>query len=210
MNKLKSVPKDRRDYNVFFNTHTVSGIVISLGLFVCFFAGAFALFVDEINHWEANQKRAIFRKEIDYEKVLALVEAEGYVMEGRNFSIRRRSEPRNVIQVRSQALEIETPAKNEATPAKQEEAKTTGAIFLEIDPKTYQLLVKERGKQETQLGSYLYRLHYFEQIPRVGIYLSGLVAVFFLFAIITGLIIHWQKIWSNFFTFRLRASVKNL
>ncbi|MEM9144519.1 MAG: PepSY-associated TM helix domain-containing protein, partial [Bacteroidota bacterium] len=53
-------------------------------------------------------------------------------------------------------------------------------------------------------------LHYFEQIPTLGIYLAGLVSIFFLFAILTGIIVHWKKIISNFFTFRLKASIKNL
>ncbi|MEM6349078.1 MAG: PepSY-associated TM helix domain-containing protein, partial [Bacteroidota bacterium] len=60
------------------------------------------------------------------------------------------------------------------------------------------------------LGDFLYHLHYFEPIPVVGIYLSGLVGVFFLLAIVTGIIVHWKKIRSNFFTFRLKATIKNL
>ncbi|WCC44944.1 hypothetical protein PJW08_01285 [Tenacibaculum finnmarkense] len=38
----------KRNYNVFFNTHTVSGIVISVALYVIFFAGAFSFFKEEI------------------------------------------------------------------------------------------------------------------------------------------------------------------
>ena len=44
-----------RNYNVFFNTHTVSGIVISIALYVIFFAGAFALFKGEIQIWEEGK-----------------------------------------------------------------------------------------------------------------------------------------------------------
>ncbi|MEM6805882.1 MAG: PepSY-associated TM helix domain-containing protein, partial [Bacteroidota bacterium] len=33
---------------------------------------------------------------------------------------------------------------------------------------------------------------------------------FFAFAILTGVIVHWKKITSNFFTFRLKGSIKNL
>ena len=40
--------------------------------------------------------------------------------------------------------------------------------------------------------------------------MAGLVSIFFLFAIVTGVIVHWRKIVSNFFTFRLKASIKNL
>ena len=41
----------RRLHNVFFNTHTISGIVISVALYVIFLAGAFALFQNNINNW---------------------------------------------------------------------------------------------------------------------------------------------------------------
>ncbi|MEM9834442.1 MAG: PepSY-associated TM helix domain-containing protein, partial [Bacteroidota bacterium] len=79
--------KNKRDYNVFFNTHTVSGIVISVGLFVIFLAGAFALFLDEINHWQEAKQRAEYRTDVDYDRVLSIVEEEGYNLEGRNMFI---------------------------------------------------------------------------------------------------------------------------
>ncbi|RYG94835.1 PepSY domain-containing protein, partial [archaeon] len=36
---------------MYFHTHTVSGIVISVVLFVIFFAGSFSFFRDEIINW---------------------------------------------------------------------------------------------------------------------------------------------------------------
>ena len=51
-----------RNYNVFFNTHTVSGIVISIALYVIFFAGAFALFKGEIQIWEEGKNPELYRK----------------------------------------------------------------------------------------------------------------------------------------------------
>lgn len=41
-----------RTYNILFHTHTVSGIVISVALYVIFFAGSFSFFRDEIVNWE--------------------------------------------------------------------------------------------------------------------------------------------------------------
>ncbi|MEX0314254.1 MAG: PepSY-associated TM helix domain-containing protein, partial [Allomuricauda sp.] len=61
------------------------------------------------------------------------------------------------------------------------------------------------------LGEFLYRLHFFAQIPYpFGYYLSGFVALSFLFAIITGIIVHWNKIISNFYVFRPWAKIKTL
>ena len=61
------------------------------------------------------------------------------------------------------------------------------------------------------LGEFLYRLHFFAQIPYpYGYHLSGFVAFFLLFAVITGLIVHWDKIVSNFFVFRPGAKWKTI
>src|SRR5690606_41815849 len=41
-----------RIYNIVFNTHTVSGIVISVALYIIFFTGSFSFFRDEITNWQ--------------------------------------------------------------------------------------------------------------------------------------------------------------
>src|SRR4051812_10831301 len=52
-----------RNYNIYFHTHTVSGIVISVVLFVIFFAGSFSFFKEEISDWERGES-VIINKEI--------------------------------------------------------------------------------------------------------------------------------------------------
>ena len=88
---------------------------------------------------------------------------------------------------------------------------TSGRLnSLRIDPKTYEVIEKDAGFGFDSLGNFLYKLHYFGQIPNLGMMLSALVSLFFLFAIVTGTIVHWGKIISNFYTFRLKSSLKNL
>ncbi|MEM9673917.1 MAG: PepSY-associated TM helix domain-containing protein, partial [Bacteroidota bacterium] len=53
----------------------------------------------------------------------------------------------------------------------------------------------------TTLSNTIYYLHYFRQIPVIGLYLSGFVGLFFLFAIITGLLIHWRNLLTKFYAF---------
>jgi len=60
------------------------------------------------------------------------------------------------------------------------------------------------------MGEFLYRLHFLAQLNVVplrmgapfGYLLAGIVSFLFLFALITGLLLHWEKIRSNFFLFR--------
>ena len=113
----------KRNYNVFFNTHSVSGIVISVGLFVCFFAGAFALFLDNINHWESNQKNKEGYAQIDYERVIQVIKEDGYEMQGRQFGIFFREDNPPYIQVNSQPIKIEkdTTASKEAEKISEKE-----------------------------------------------------------------------------------------
>ena len=201
---------NNRNYNVFFNTHTVSGIVISVGLFICFFAGAFALFLDNINHWEKNTKHQAYRTDIDYERVLSVVEDEGYHVDGRDIFIHFRNHLEPYIQVRSQALKIEKDSLSSTTQSKADSI-AMGNIFLRIDPDSYEITAKKAKPGIKNLGSFLYRLHYFQPIiPVYGIYIAGFVSLFFLFAILTGIIVHWKKILTNFFTFRIKATIKNM
>ena len=56
------------------------------------------------------------------------------------------------------------------------------------------------------MGETLYRLHYFRQlVPSVGIYIAGLVAFFFLFAIVTGILTHWKNIVTKFYAFTTKG-----
>ena len=201
---------NNRNYNVFFNTHTVSGIVISIGLFICFFAGAFALFLHNINHWEKNKKEETYRTDIDYERVLSIVEDEGYHLDGRNLFINFRNDLEPHIQVRAQALKMEKDSLSSTNYGKFDSV-AMSRIFLKIDPDSYQITSKKIKPGIQNLGTFLYRLHYFQPIiPVYGIYIAGFVSLFFLFAILTGIIIHWKKILTNFFTFRLKATIKNM
>ncbi|MEM1338365.1 MAG: PepSY-associated TM helix domain-containing protein [Bacteroidota bacterium] len=197
----------RRIYNVYFNTHTVTGIAISIGLFVIFLAGAYSLFVREINRWQDGVKKQEYTTDIDFERVMDTLAQEAYQLEGRTISISLREDVQNHIRVRSEAL---TEAKDTVKLFSQKDALARTAIFMEIDPETYRIEERGRNQETTRLGTFLFHLHYFGQIPVIGIRIAGLVSLFFAFAILSGIIIHWKKIVSNFFTFRIKAGIKNL
>ncbi|MEM9389498.1 MAG: PepSY-associated TM helix domain-containing protein [Bacteroidota bacterium] len=202
-----NIDKKRRIYNVFFNTHTVGGIAISIGLFVIFLAGAYSLFVREINRWQEGVKKQEYTTDIDFERVIDSLAQEAYQLEGRTIDISLREDTQNYIRVRSEALSVD---KDTAKIFSQKDSLARTTIYMEINPETYQIEERERNHENTQLGTFLFHLHYFGQIPIIGIRIAGLVSLFFAFTMLTGIIIHWNKIISNFFTFRLKTSIKNL
>jgi uncharacterized iron-regulated membrane protein len=185
-----------RNYNVFFNTHTVSGIVISVALYVIFFTGAFALFKDEIEAWEdGKHSQNIARENIDYDFLLEKL-SENHHLTSRDI--------RFYLGHKSDNIYVLTSA-----------AKDTVNIPDEAKYQNYQAINIHTGEtasyvEKYGLGEFLYRLHFFTQIPTIGIYLAGFVSLFFLFAIVTGVIVHWKKIVSNFYQFNPKVSLKRV
>ena len=184
---------EKRPYNIFFDLHTVSGIVLSVLLFVIFFAGSFSFFRDEIVNWERNEtvttKGAI---DIDVDAALDTI-AKKYTLYGREVSIHKGYDERRV--------RVNVSASADTT------NKEAGA-FLYMDTKTFQ---SHDYISSYTLGEFLYRLHFFAQIPYpVGYYLSGFTALFLFFIVLTGILIHWKKIISNFYLFRPWAKLKTI
>ena len=185
----------KRNYNVFFNAHTVSGIVISVALYIIFFAGAFALFKNEITTWqEGEYVQSSDRKNIDYDRILSKLDST-YTLVGRDLKLYLHKEP-NKIYVYLLASK-DTLA--------SEAAKTSQYFSVNIKN-----LTQKTYAENYSLGEFLYRLHFFHQIPTIGMYLSGFIALFFLFAIVTGVIVHWKKMVSNFYDFNPKKSLKRV
>ena len=186
-----------RVYNILFHTHTVSGLVISVALYVIFFAGSISFFRDDIIAWERGQSIAPdTQMEADYNQVLDTLAARHGALYGRNINIRQPHQERNIV------VSME-PSKDSLASdlAKQ-------SVFTYIDTNTYE---EANYFSSYTLGEFIYRLHFFAQIPYpYGYLLSGFVAFFFLFAIVTGVVVHWKKIISNFYIFRPTAKLKTL
>lgn len=184
----------KRNYNVFFDLHSVAGIVISLGLFVIFFCGGFAFIKEEIGIWE----KAIQQKQtgqFNYEKAVQLIQAKGYDLTNADLRIRE-TELGNKIYV---SIDYSISGKPNDLGDK--------STFFIIDPNTYEFTDHD---STYSYGEFIYRLHFFSQMPYVGVYLAGLIGVFFLFALISGIVIHWKKMWKNFFLYRPKKKLKTL
>src|SRR5690606_23933101 len=76
-----------RRYNVYFHTHTISGIFIAAVLYVMFFAGSFAFFKDEIAAWQhdASGKHQPYNSTVVFNTLLDSLDRE-YDLHGRDLS----------------------------------------------------------------------------------------------------------------------------
>lgn len=189
--KLKGL--GNRNYNVIFHTHTVAGIVISFALFVIFYAGAFALFREEIYLWEDQEARVPVPEEINPD--LAIQNTDNlYKID---WSVRT-----NVV------LPSEHKPFFQIFAAIEDSTHNNGRIKAVVNPVSYEVV--DTYEPKTTLGMSIYYLHYFRQIPVIGLYLSGFVALFFLFASVTGLLIHWQNILTKFYAFVTEGKWKQI
>lgn len=191
-----------RNYNKYFHLHTISGIIITVLLYVIFFAGSFAFFKNEINNWQNNRPQANFApKDLDYN---VLIDSLGNQLNlyGRDVSF--------YMNERSRMISLNVSASKDTLDPKASERN-----FGLYDTTTQQ---KQTYTEAYSLGEFLYRLHFLAQLNGLvdikfapfGYFVAGLVSFFFLFALITGLLVHWQKIVSNFYVFRPWEKLKTV
>ncbi|MCK0136060.1 PepSY-associated TM helix domain-containing protein [Arenibacter sp. S6351L] len=186
----------QRTYNILFHTHTVSGIIISVALYIIFFAGSFSFFRDEIANWQYGQTVKVLDEIPDDINSVVMDMGSEHKLFSRDITIAHYyNEPKINVSIGA----------SKDTLVLEEDRQGS---FYYLDTKNGQ---HSNYNESYSLGEFLYRLHFFDQLPYpYGRYLAGLVAFFFLFAIFTGIAIHWNKIISNFYLFRPRGKLKTL
>ncbi len=204
---------DNRKYNIYFHTHTISGIIICALLYVIFFAGSFSFFKDDIAAWQKNTSYVQHRGKIvrDFNHVLDSL-SQHRRLKGRDFdfSMQRHGMGAYVTMSASHDTTIKKKAEK-----KRPEARRGGRGRGGDDDSayfTYNFTNKKEADYRAgyDMGEFLYRLHFLAQLNSIpirlgapfGYLLAGVVSFIFVFALITGLLLHWDKIVSNFFTFR--------
>lgn len=180
-----------RNYNIYFHTHTISGIIITAVLFVIFFAGSFSFFKQEIANWQKNTPQVVQKP--NYDQIVDSVGGK-YNLYGREISLYQAPHSTRVgVYVSESKDSVNNGGEGE---------------FFYMDPQTF---ATQNYEASYDLGEFLYRLHFLAQIKYpVGYYLAGSVAFIFLFALITGLLVHWKKIVSNFYIFRPWEKLKTV
>lgn len=210
---------DPRKYNIYFHTHTISGIIIAALLYVIFFAGSFSFFKDDIAAWQKGRSEVARDFDTPYNHLLDSL-SQHYNLRGRNFNfyLLRQGQGSYVDMSVSQDTTVSKPK-----PKPQKEERRRGRGRRDNDDSAYfryHFSDKKAGdySDSYDMAEFLYRLHFLAQLNQVGInigtpfgYLvAGIVAFLFLFALITGLLLHWDKIKTNFFLFRPMSKWKTV
>lgn len=211
---------DNRKYNIYFHTHTISGIIICALLYVIFFAGSFSFFKEEISAWQKNTSYVQGRKTIkrDFDYVIDSIRQKTNV-QGRDLDFFMQKHDMGAYVSLSPSNDTTLKKKVEKTKVEGKRGRGRGgdgdSMYF-----TYNFANHKSGDyQDTyDMGEFLYRLHFLAQLNAVpinlgvpfGYLVAGIVSFLFLFALITGLMLHWNKIVSNFFTFRPWAKWKNI
>jgi len=225
---------DNRKYNIYFHTHTVSGIIICVLLYVMFFAGSFAFFKDDLAAWQKNSS-LVANRPTTQRNFNELLDSLGrhHTLRGRNMEfflnkngasayVSMLGSNDSLVAKEAKALAL---AKAKAQPAGEKGKRGRGrgrggnddAAYFSYDFTHKKELDYERGYD---MGEFLYRLHFLAPLNAIrlpiplgapfGYLLAGVVSFIFLFALLTGLLLHWDKMVSNFFTFRPWAKWKTV
>lgn len=187
---------NNRNYNIYFHTHTISGIIIASVLYVIFFAGSFSFFKGEISAWQNNKSTtATQNQRLSYQPLLDTLHSK-YNLNGRDIYL-------NFYRNANYCYINIAASKDTVHNKKGKESAYLGYDFEEHKEKSY--------AESYDMGEFLYRLHFLAQLNQaiplrigypLGYLIAGLVAFLFLFALITGLLLHWDKLVTNFFLFR--------
>lgn len=183
--KLKGLGS--RAYNIMHHVHTVTGMMISLILFVIFFAGAYSLFRDEIYLWENHEARQGMPEEVDYDRLIQSL-SQNYELDSHD--------PVRIYPARPEHPDVEIYASISNPDG------THDHVFGHVDLGTYRVeMDDEAAESKTMVSQTLFELHYLAQMSTIGMYLTGFAALFFLLATVTGVLIHWRNIFQKFYAF---------
>ncbi|WP_085297363.1 PepSY-associated TM helix domain-containing protein [Cognaticolwellia mytili] len=189
------------------NAHGWVGLIISLPLFIVFWAGAITFFQPELEQWATlpyynidteAKTRGDF---IDYNNLVEeQIKIHG-VLPGERISLLFPNEkspflkmyfPVPVVSEKQFEKEniVEQPIE-----AKKVKKKYLGLL---IDPYSGEVFTEH---SPFEFAHFLYELHYNLQLPQ-GLYIVGIITLFFFVITITGVVVQLKKIVKNFFLYR--------
>ena len=196
------------------NAHGWVGLIISLPLFIVFWAGAITLFHPEMMQWaqlpnytiDVNAKEK--QQQVSYNGLIERQIQEYNILPDARISLQIPTEKSPYLRIGFRAP-IDTPLEqtqleSQAEPEKEPEEIKTENINLLIDPYTGEVFTEHN---QFGLANFLYTLHYSLHIPQ-GSYIVGIIALFFFVIIITGVVVQLKNMVKNFFLYRKNQTTR--
>ncbi|MEM1268682.1 MAG: PepSY-associated TM helix domain-containing protein [Bacteroidota bacterium] len=175
-----------------WDAHSVSGVALGLVLFVIFFAGAFALYRTQLDVWADPALRGSPQFSTD-ELVLPVFEEKPPAYGSDVLYVFPFGERRSTF--------LRYTAEGDSTLTLVQHSTTTGEELA-------------RGGK-SRLSLTLFQLHFLLQLryilpghSLIGIAIAGIIAVFLLFALLSGLLIHLRKLPQDWHTFRAKRTAR--
>lgn len=168
--------------------HSWLGVIVSVALFIVFWAGSIVLFVPELYSWAETPSHPVDRsaEDLPLEAIVGDILADYPLDNEEHLTILRANEHRPYHQI---YVDLKS----------EKGAGAAGRVAeLKVDPKTGQIVGDLR---QFNLVEFLYELHYDLHLPG-GLYLVGFATLVFLILIFSGVWIHARKIFRNFFLYR--------
>ncbi|MEZ9200291.1 PepSY-associated TM helix domain-containing protein [Shewanella sp. 10N.286.54.B9] len=170
-------------------SHSWIGVIISPLLFLIFWAGAVTLFYEEVKQWALLPQFPVAVEQQD----LPLKQLVENKLALHDFDYKEH-------------LMVQMPSEHDPyykvyldlVRAEGKEEEHGEVVSLLVDPKTGQSVA---DKEDFFLADFLYQLHYNLNLPG-GTYLIGIISLFFLFALVSGVFIHAKKLFKHFFLYR--------
>ena len=190
------------------NAHGWIGLLISLPLFIVFWAGAITLFHPELDQWSKQPYYDIDvdakanGHAVDYNQLVEQqIQAFGILPEDR-ISLRLPNEKSPYLRMFFQVpvekepdtLTLQAETAQDVTPQRIEKEFKD----LLIDPYSGEIFTEH---SPFELADFLYALHYNLHLPQ-GLYIVGVITLFFMVIIITGVVVQLKNLVKNFFLYR--------
>ncbi|WP_440056880.1 PepSY-associated TM helix domain-containing protein (plasmid) [Pseudoalteromonas sp. T1lg65] len=173
--------------------HAWVGIIISSVLFVIFITGSLSLFRDNMSSWERASLTLQSDQNISspaYDLAVNNLQKHYDIDVHHGFFLREPSQHSPFIEV---YFATELPSPHPVTGEDHQDR------HLLISPTTGEVIA---DAEQFEFATFIYQLHYNLGLGKAGAYFVGLVTLFFFVALLSGLVIHWRKLASNFFQYR--------
>lgn len=187
--------------------HGWVGLVLSIPLFIIFWAGAITLFYPEIYRWAAmphfpiveekklSQSNGVDLNKVDLNKVV------DNVLKSHPYSDERPS-TLYLPSSHSPYLMMRVPLKQPSEKAPEEPVRQSAKILL--NPNTMEQLSEH---ELFGMAEFFDRLHFSLKLPQ-GLYIVGVFTFFFLVLVFTGILIQLKNLFTHFFLFRHKKATK--